>query len=415
MSCGWRRPAVSRCRTCCAHTGVPLTLSSAAHLWQEICCRPLPPTTILSHGEIPWASRHSPLRRAFRATRRASRHPRFCQLQRGSGCWASARVCGLSPCVAAPCENVFGAAVESDACSCFQVQRVDDLRVAVERERAALEQLQGMISSERKLLGEGARRSASPLPYPTAHMDEVQHDSPSGSEQERASDAAMRSSGALWPVWGGYVVEVQAASRPEPLHGSKPVLGWEDERKRRAAEKRAAFLASAVGAPADITAAAGRITPSHCGGVCVDSTEDRQRETRPNVCHDLFTAGSAGDRGCMPLFATCEGTATEERRIRAQQRRAAFLSNLGGNPVQAPRESGIEKRHVTAAMTDDVGTLHASLLPSLQRSPDTGSARSGGAPTPCIPGDLRRSSLPQSPFVTGTRFEASSSCRSIRD
>ena len=295
-------------------------------------------------------------------------------------------------CVAVLC--IFSSALLSSliVSHALQVHRVDDLRVAVERERAALEQLQGMISSERKLLCEGSRRSASPLPYPTAHIHEAQHQLLWESERQRVMEATNRSSAALWPAG----LDVTGASRPGPLHGT--TQGWEDEKRRRAAEKRAAFLTSAAGVPADCTAA------SHSGGIrCVGTPQAQHQrdsiETKPSVSHKLVTAG-----GGMPPITTGEGTVSETRQRSAEQKRAAFLSAMDGN--QALAHGGSEFRHsqALAAMTDDAELFPEPILPSmLLISADTGAELRGHVLAPCISRASRRSSLPQSPFVAGTR------------
>jgi hypothetical protein len=262
----------------------------------------------------------------------------------------------------------------------------------VERERVALEQLQGMISSERKLLGEGSRRSASPLPYPTAHIQEVQHQLLWESERQRVMEATMRSSAAPWPAG----LDVTGASRPGPLHGTRQ-LGWEDEKRKRAAEKRAAFLTSAADVPAHFTPA------SHSGGIrCVGTPQANMRdsiETKPCVSHKLFTAG-----GGMPPIATGEGTVSETRQRRAEQKRAAFLSAMDGNQALAYGGSEFRLSQVLAAMTDDAELFPEPILPSmLLISADTGDELRGHALAPSISRAPTRSSLPQSPFVAGTR------------
>jgi hypothetical protein len=314
--------------------------------------------------------------------RRASTHPRSPSADAAAGAGPEL------VCVAVLC--VFSSALLSSLiCSvALQVHRVDDLRVAVELERVALEQLQGMISSERKLLGEGSRCSASPLPYPTAHIHEVQHQLLWESERQRVMEATMRSSAAPWPAG----LDVTGASRPGPLHGTRQ--GWEDEKRRRAAEKRAAFLTSAAGMPADCTAA------SHSGGIrCVGTRERDSLETKPCVSHKLFTAG-----GGMPPIVTGQGTVSETRQRRAEQKRAAFLSAMDGNQALAHGGSEFRLGQVLAAMTDDAELFPEPILPSmLLISADTGDGLRGHALAPSISRAPTRSSLPQSPFVAGTR------------
>ena len=130
--------------------------------------------------------------------------------------------------VKALCSNTSG-----DICWCVgqQAQRVDELRLAVERERAALEQLGGMIFSERKLLSESNSRSRSESPQ-VAAPEELMEREREG-ERQHGRDAILTSSMSFAPAHGGDVLRTDEPS--------------EEDRKRRAAQKRAAFLAAATG------------------------------------------------------------------------------------------------------------------------------------------------------------------------
>lgn len=104
--------------------------------------------------------------------------------------------------------------------------QVTELRNAVERERAALEQLEGMIESERKLLGFSASsRSASQSPICAWR------------EFEASSQSTK-----------------QAGASKESLVATLFVEETEEliEKRRRAAEKRAAFLAATAGSAAAV-------------------------------------------------------------------------------------------------------------------------------------------------------------------
>ena len=119
---------------------------------------------------------------------------------------------------------------------------VDDLRSAVARERAALEQLEGKICSERKIL---ASRSVSPALSPGAQQYLAQFQSDLG-EKESASriddenDVRMRQ----------FVVEGcgSGAREANRVVVSATVHKSEEDKKRRAERKRAEFLAEADGA-----------------------------------------------------------------------------------------------------------------------------------------------------------------------
>lgn len=113
--------------------------------------------------------------------------------------------------------------------------QVSELRSAVERERAALEQLEEMIESERRLLSFSASsRSASQSPVcPWRNLDASTQSVPQAVAHRESLVATL------------FVEE------------SEEIL----EKKRRAAEKRAAFLAAAATAPAIMTP--GQILNAH--------------------------------------------------------------------------------------------------------------------------------------------------------
>lgn len=168
-----------------------------------------------------------------------------------------------------------------------QVQLVDDLRSAVERERAALEWLEGMISSERKLLNScGSRTSGSPVSTLQVHGDELESE----------------------------------MSYPHHMP--------EEERRRRAAEKRAAFLTSVSGVQIPQNAPDPALLPPSVHASSVLSTFGDAHATAdvaPSVCYDLFTVRVAAPGPSTSAPVNVENVSEQERKRRAEERRAAFL------------------------------------------------------------------------------------------
>jgi len=239
-------------------------------------------------------------------------------------------------------------------CQFEQAQRVDDLRSAVQRERAALEQLEGMISSERKLLSSCNSRYAV---------------SPVLSQQVREEESELE---LLWERERESLLTYTRTPLPGPRGNEVSDLFHisEEDRKQRAVEKRAAFLA-AVPRPAPLQstiapAVVWQVTEAQHPEHATDSARgdelinSRHMYAHPSILQvsearlqcDRLTAGSAPIGVNVPAVA--RGSMSEiERKLRAQAKRAAFMGSGGG--VQGQGYGG--------------ATSAASLLPSAVHIP----------------------------------------------
>jgi len=276
-------------------------------------------------------------------------------------------------------------------CQFEQVQRVDDLRSAVQRERAALEQLEGMISSERKLLSScNYRRSVSPVL----------------SQQVREEESELE---LLWERERESLLTYSSTSSPGPRGNEVSDLFHisEEDRKQRALEKRAAFLA-AVPRPAPLQstiapAVVWQVTEAQHPEHATDSARgDKRINGRHMYAHscilspearlqcDRLTAGSAPVGVNVPAVA--RGSMSEnERKLRAQAKRAAFMGSGGG--VQGQGYGG-----ATSAASLLPSAVH---IPGLKMSSPSALFNSftlpqspliGRNPPPCVPPDIAAAS-----------------------
>ncbi len=247
------------------------------------------------------------------------------------------------------------------------------MRCAVERERAALEWLEEMICSERKLLNScGSRSSVSPVSVLTVQEEEQ--------EQGREMEVILRSES----LWSGHTGTIKEKSWGTGAVSELPRPS-EEERKRRAAEKRAAFLASAASLrlPTQIS----QITahPARGGGLVRQghptiASDVRLPEATSSIRSDLFTVGA--DLNGLNVnglnISACvdreDKRSEQERKQRAQEKRSAFMDMKGGNKCCIMQQSGSENVNERVGLAEKERETRAP--PNVSSASPTASASS---------------------------------------
>jgi hypothetical protein len=250
-----------------------------------------------------------------------------------------------------------------------------------------------MISSERRLLNScGSRSLGSPVSTLRVHGDELESKMLLDRDTTREREVMLSSSRSRSPAFG----EPEVADPNRPVSLARGQIS-EDERKRRADEKRAAFLTSMSGVQAPQHAPDSASRPS---SVHTRSTLEAARETAADVApssvrNDLFTVRSTAPGLSTSALVNVEHVSEHERKRRAEARRAAFLgtsvvvgiaedrgmggkgNNMGGVPQDESEESRVPCvlvqspaiRMYSPSRSLGASTIHASLRTPSHHSP----------------------------------------------